>query len=239
MENRFNIALDGPAGAGKSTIADAIADCFGLVHLDTGAMYRGAALYLSSLGIEPQYSEQMQQALDAMEMDFENGHLIINGEDVSGKIRTPEVSLIASKYSAIGPLRRRLVSLQQAITARQGFIVDGRDICDVVLPDAQVKIYLDASPKARALRRMKQDAQKGIAQNFDEVLREIEERDYRDMHREQSPLKISADAVVVDSSDLSQQQTIDKVAQIVCSKLSLPACSAPSCCCKKGSIKHD
>lgn len=216
MDKRlFNIALDGPAGAGKSSVADALAKHYGLIHLDTGAMYRGAALYLSGLDIEPKEGEELEKALENMDMHFENGDLIINGHNVAGKIRRPEVSRLASLYSALKPVRKRLVALQQKIAADKGYIVDGRDICDVVLPDAEVKLYLDASARARAMRRMKQDEEKGISQKFEDVLKDIEERDYRDMHRKESPLKVSEEAVVIDTSNLNLEQSIQAIEQAV------------------------
>lgn len=214
-EIALNVALDGPAGAGKSSVADLIAERFGLVHLDTGAMYRGIGLYLHEHQIPAENDSRLQQALDQVSMHFDHGHLILNGKDVSEEIRTPQASSLASQYAALPPVRKKLVALQQEICLNGGYVVDGRDICDVVLPDAPVKVYLQASPQARAQRRLKQNEEKGIHQDYETVLKEIEERDYRDMHRKETPLAISRQAVVVDTSDMTLQQSVDAIADLV------------------------
>lgn len=211
----FNVALDGPSGAGKSSVADTIAEKYHLVHLDTGAMYRAVALLLDQQGIAAQESPALNAALDAIHLEMTDGRVVANGVDLSDKIRTPRVSLLASKYSAIPSVRRHLVRMQQAIAQSGGYIVDGRDICQVVLPDAQVKIYLDASAPARALRRQKQLALKGIDQPFQQILDEIEARDRQDRNRKTDPLRIAADAVVIDSSDIDFDATVVRVQEVI------------------------
>lgn len=213
--SEFNIALDGPSGAGKSTVADALASHYGLTHLDTGAMYRMAALYLAGNQIPCKEGEELANALKNLKMDVKDGRFYLNGDDVSEKIRQPEVSQLASQYSALPSVRKTLVAAQQAIASRQGFILDGRDICDVVLPDAQVKFYLDASPESRARRRLLQNEQAGIAGSYQEVLDAINQRDAQDSSRETDPLRVSKQAVVVDSSSLTLEQTIQTMIDIV------------------------
>lgn len=204
---RFNVAIDGPSGAGKSSIADAIAAHYSLIHLDTGAMYRAIAWKLDSMGVSPDASN-LEERLADISLEMPEGKVIVDGQDVSSLIRQPEVSNLASLYSALTPVRKRLVLMQQEIAKNKGYILDGRDICDVVLPDAEVKLYLDAAPEARAKRRMLQNQEKGINQSYDEVLESIIKRDERDKNREQAPLRVSKDAVLIDSSDISFDQTV-------------------------------
>ncbi len=214
--NSFNIAIDGPSGAGKSSLADALAAEYGLIHLDTGAMYRAVALALHQQGIAPTSSEALVQALQAIDLDMSyQDKVFLNHQDVSQAIRTPEVSQLASQYSVLPEVRQKLVALQQQIAASKGFIVDGRDICDVVLPQAEVKIYLDAAPEARAKRRMLQDAQKGKMIPYEEVLADILQRDQRDMNRKENPLRKSEQATLVDSSHLNFDQTLLALKSVV------------------------
>ncbi len=219
--NSFNIAIDGPSGAGKSSLADALATQYGLIHLDTGAMYRAVALALYQQGIPPKSSEALKQALDTIVLDMsQKNKVFLNQEDVSQAIRTPEVSQLASQYSTLPEVRQKLVALQQQITAGKGFIVDGRDICDVVLPNAEVKIYLDATPQARAKRRMVQDAQKGKIIPYEQVLQDILQRDARDMNRKENPLRKSEQATLVNSSYLNFDQTLSALKAVVEKSLS-------------------
>lgn len=211
----FNIAIDGPSGAGKSSLADALAAKYGLIHLDTGAMYRAVALALEEKGIPPISSSNLQEALNTINLNMDGNQVILNGQDISQKIRNARVSLLASQYSALPEVRQKLVHLQQQITASKGFIVDGRDICDVVLPQAEVKIYLDASPQARALRRMLQDAQKGQNIPYEKVLEDILKRDEQDMNRKENPLRKSEQAILIDSSDLNFAQTLQAMEDLV------------------------
>lgn len=212
---KFNIALDGPSGAGKSSAADLLAEKYELTHLDTGAMYRAAALYLKDLGLEAKEGEDIAKALESLELAMDKDQIYCNGENVSKKIRQPEVSLIASSYSALPSVRKAMVKQQQAIASAQGYILDGRDICDVVLPDAQVKIYLDSRPEARAKRRWLQDMQQGLDVEYDKVLSDILKRDEQDRNRKEAPLRISKDAVYVDSSDLTLEETVKEMEKII------------------------
>lgn len=211
----FNVAVDGPSGVGKSSISDAIAHKYGLIHLDTGAMYRAVALALDEQGIEPAESQELQDALNQIDLVLNDKQVLLNGQDVTAQIRQPHVSMLASSYSALPSVRRFLVASQQKIAARKGFILDGRDICDVVLPDAEVKLYLDASAKARANRRCLQLEQAGITEPFEKILEEIELRDLKDRTRKTDPLKISDNAVVIDTSNLSLEQVIDLVSGVI------------------------
>lgn len=211
----FNIALDGPSGAGKSSMADALAEHFGLIHLDTGAMYRAAALYLDNQHLDVTDLDQIEKALENLYLEMKEDQILLNGTDVTKEIRKPEVSLLASRYSALPPVRKALASLQAQTAAAKGYILDGRDICDHVLPDAEVKMYLDAAPQARACRRLAQDRQKGIVEDYEAVLQDILERDERDRTRKTDPLKISKEAVVVDSTDMTIEETLSRMIEVV------------------------
>ncbi|WP_288339604.1 (d)CMP kinase [uncultured Allobaculum sp.] len=219
---KFNVALDGPSGAGKSSVADEIARIYDLIHLDTGAMYRALAWKLHAMQMEPKSSKELEDALSSIDLKVNpaDQSISVNGENVSQIIRTPEVSRLASIYSALPEVRIRLVALQQEIARSKGYILDGRDICDVVLPDADVKIYLDAAPEARAKRRMLQNEEKGIEEPYEEVLAAIIERDARDKNRKEAPLRISKDARVLDSSSLNFQETVDVVCEWINQALS-------------------
>ncbi|MFR7638943.1 MAG: (d)CMP kinase [Allobaculum sp.] len=219
---KFNVALDGPSGAGKSSVADEIARIYDLIHLDTGAMYRALAWKLHAMQMEPKSSKELEDALSSIDLKVNpaDQSISVNGENVSQIIRTPEVSRLASIYSALPEVRIRLVALQQEIARSKGYILDGRDICDVVLPDADVKIYLDAAPEARAKRRMLQNEEKGIEEPYEEVLAAIIERDARDKNRKEAPLRVSKDARVLDSSSLNFQETVDVVCEWINQALS-------------------
>ena len=203
----MNVAIDGPAGAGKSTIAKAIAAKMGYVYVDTGAMYRA--------GIASNDEEKISSVVDdiSVSIKYEDGaqHVILNGEDVTGLIRTEEVGNMASASSVYAPVRSKLVALQQELAKTTDVIMDGRDIGTVVLPNADVKIFLTASVECRAKRRFDELVAKGMEADFDKIAKDIEERDYRDSHREISPLKQAEDAILVDSSDM----TIDEVVNTI------------------------
>lgn len=213
--NKINIAIDGPSGVGKSTIADIVAEKLGMIHLDTGAMYRCVALYLKMNNIDYTNEEQLKSALEQISIQFIDEKVLLNNEDVTKEIRTNEISMMTSKVSAIGMVRQKLVALQQDTTKDKGFIVDGRDICSVVLPDAEVKIYMEASVKARADRRYKEYVDNGVACNYDEIYRDIEKRDYQDSHREISPLKKADDATLVDTSELTIDEVVEEILKLV------------------------
>ena len=217
----INVALDGPSGAGKSTIAKMAAGKLGFVYVDTGAMYRTIAYYVIDKGIEPDDTEAVVKALDGISIELKNEgtqQVFLNGENVSGLIRTPEISMGASKVSAIPKVREFLLGMQKDIAKKNDVIMDGRDIGTVVLPDAQVKIFLTASAEERAKRRFKELQEKGDTSTFEEVLADINQRDYNDTHREIAPLKQAEDAVVVDSSSLTLEQTADEIIKIITEK---------------------
>lgn len=219
---KINIAIDGPSGAGKSTISDILAERLGYVHLDTGAMYRAVAYTALGKGLKMDDEENVVRMIEE-EMDLKmdpDGTIICNGEDISEKIRTNEISMAASDVSKLGNVRKALVAMQQRIAADKGYILDGRDICDVVLPDAEVKIYLTASAEDRARRRLLQNQEKGIEGDFETILEDIKKRDYQDSHRENSPLHKAEDAVEVDSSDLTIEETVDAIMELVNAKIS-------------------
>lgn len=211
----FNVALDGPSGAGKSSVADVIAQKYNLTHLDTGAMYRAIGLTLHDQNVKPESGQTLEKALADIQLEMKDGKVIVNGNDLTDQIRKPEVSTLASTYSALPAVRHKLVDLQQKIAANKGYILDGRDICDVVLPEAEVKLYLDAAPQARARRRLLQDQEKGIATNYEEVLNGILKRDEADKNRKTDPLRISKSAIVVDSSGLTFDETVEAVCKII------------------------
>ena len=207
----FNVAIDGPAGAGKSTIAKAVAAKKGYVYVDTGAMYRAMALYFLRANISKNDETKISASVDDIKVSikYEDGaqHVILNDEDVTGLIRTEEVGNMASATSVYSAVRTKLVALQQELAKTTDVIMDGRDIGTVVLPNADVKVFLTASVECRAKRRFDELKAKGENPDFDQIAKDIEERDYRDSHREISPLKQAEDATLVDSSDM----TIDEV----------------------------
>lgn len=214
----FNIAIDGPAGAGKSTIAKLAAKELGFIYVDTGAMYRSMALYFIRQGIDPSDEEAIARACAQVDVTirYVDGaqQVILNGEDVSGLIRAEEVGRMASATSVYGPVREKLVQLQQQLAREADVIMDGRDIGTCVLPDAPVKIYLTASVKIRAMRRFRELEEKGVSCDLEEIEKDIAERDYRDMHRENSPLKQAGDAVLLDSSHMTIGQVADTIIRI-------------------------
>ena len=210
-----NIAIDGPAGAGKSTIARRAASALGAVYIDTGAMYRAMALFFLKKGIRPEDSGAISLAAkDAdVSIEYRDGEqrVIRNGEDVTPYLRTEEVGNMASSSSTNGDVRTKLVELQRKLAANTAVVMDGRDIGTVVLPDAMLKIYLTASVAVRAERRVKELVLRGETPDPAQVAAEIEERDYRDMHREISPLRQAEDAILLDSSDLTIEEVTDRI----------------------------
>ncbi len=217
------IAIDGPAGAGKSTIAKAAAKALSFIYVDTGALYRTVGLYMLRNGVSPDNTKTVEKSLDGLnvEMKYIGGEqrVILNGEDVSGEIRTEAVSMAASKVSAIPAVRSFLFDLQRDIAKKNDVIMDGRDIGTVVLPDAKVKIFLTASAKVRAERRYKELIEKGEKADFDSVLKDIEQRDYNDSHREIAPLKPAEGSTTVDTSDLSLNDSINLLISTIKEKL--------------------
>lgn len=218
---KINIAIDGPSGAGKSTISDNLAQKLGYVHLDTGAMYRSVAYSALKSGLYIDDEENISKMIeDNFDLDLKNdGTIICNGEDITNKIRTNEMSLRASDVSKLLKVREALVKAQQKIASKKGYIVDGRDICEVVLPDAEVKIYLTASAEDRAKRRLLQNIEKGIEGDYQTILDDIIKRDYQDSHREFSPLKKAYDAIEIDSSNLSIEEVVNRILALANEKI--------------------
>lgn len=211
----FNIAIDGPAGAGKSTIAKAIAKRLQIIYVDTGAMYRAMALFMIREGVDAGDAAAISEKCNEADITigYENGEQVVylNGENVNAYLRTEEVGNMASATSVQPAVRKKLVELQQALAAKNDCIMDGRDIGTCVLPNAQVKVYLTASSEVRAKRRFDELTAKGQECDFAKIKADIEERDYRDMNREHSPLKQAQDAVLVDSSYLTIDEVIEEI----------------------------
>ncbi|MBR3264525.1 MAG: (d)CMP kinase [Erysipelotrichaceae bacterium] len=216
---KFNIAIDGPSAAGKSTIADLLAAKLGYNHLDTGAMYRAVAYQSLKKGIPTDDEKAIVAMIEAMDLQMTiDGKVILDGEDISDQIRTEEISMRASDVSKLGGCRKALVAMQQKICAEGGYILDGRDIGTVVLKDAPVKIYMVASAEARAHRRVLQNQENGLEADYDKILEDIKARDYQDMHREVSPLAKAEDAVEIDTSDMSIDEVVDWALKLIAEK---------------------
>ena len=215
----FNIAIDGPAGAGKSTIAKQLAKELGYVYVDTGAMYRAMAYYFLTNDISKENIEAISKACEIVDVSisYEDGAQVVwlNGENVSSKIRTEEVGKMASATSVYSVVRTKLVELQQKLAKKTDVIMDGRDIGTVVLPNADVKIYMTADARVRAKRRFDELTAKGMECNLDEIEKDILERDYRDMNRETSPLKKAEDAVELDTSNLDIDGVVNAMKEII------------------------
>ncbi len=216
----INIAIDGPSASGKSTIAKRVCEELGYKHLDTGAMYRCVALKVKRTGTDYQDEKKMKDLLKSITIDFSpEENVFLDGEDVSSAIRTDEISMLASDVSAKPEVRKHLVKLQQQIARNKGYVMDGRDIGTVVLPDAEVKIFMVASVETRAKRRFLENKKRGIESNLIELKKEIIERDYQDSHRKHSPLKKAADAIEIDTSELTIEEVVNEVLEIVNEKL--------------------
>lgn len=215
----FNVAIDGPAGAGKSTVAKAVAKEQGFIYVDTGAMYRAMSLYFIRKEIDVNDVETICSKLDEIEISlaYEDGvqQVFLNGENVSGLIRTEEVGMATSTISKIKEVREKMVALQQAFAKTADVVMDGRDIGMWVLPGADLKIYLTASSIERARRRHKELLAKGETKTLEEIEQDIIARDYQDMHRENSPLVQAPDAVYLDTSDMSQEEVIEAIMKLI------------------------
>ena len=215
MKHGFNLAIDGPAGAGKSTIAKRVAREKNYIYVDTGAMYRAMALYLIRQKIAPEDTEEISKACMQAEISIEYQHgeqvVLLNGENVNAYLRTEEVGNMASYSSAVPAVREKLVELQRKLAKTADVVMDGRDIGTVVLPDADVKVYLTASSHTRAKRRYLELLEKGETADIEQIEQDIKERDYRDMHREHSPLRQAEDAVLLDSSGLTIEEVVERI----------------------------
>jgi cytidylate kinase len=214
----YNIAIDGPAGAGKSTIAKKVSANLGFVYVDTGAMYRAMAVYFLDNGIDTDNEEEVGKACNDVRIviEYKDGaqQVILNGDNITGRLRTEEVGNTASKTAVYPEVRKKLVELQKELAKTTDVVMDGRDIGTCVLPDAICKIYLTASVETRALRRLNELQEKGMAADLEVIKKDIADRDYRDMNRDVSPLKQAEDAVLVDSSDMGIEEVTEKIISI-------------------------
>lgn len=214
----FQIAIDGPAGAGKSTVAKAVAAALHFIYVDTGAMYRAMGLYLDSLGIDPSDGERITEHCEDADIRLAcsegKQQIFLAGEDVTELIRSEKAGMLASATSVFPAVRRKLTLLQQQIASAENVVMDGRDIGTAVLPDAPLKIFLTASVDTRAQRRYLELRAKGQEADFEEIRKDIEDRDYRDSHREASPLSQAEDAVLIDSSDMTADEVTEKVLEL-------------------------
>lgn len=224
MKGLYSIAIDGPAGAGKSTIAKAVAERLSYVYVDTGAMYRALAVYFLEKGLAPEDEKGIAEAVGQAEVKlaYQDGlqHVFVNGRDVTGEIRTEAVSAMASASSRYAAVRAHLLELQRELARHQNVIMDGRDIGTVVLPEATLKVFLTASPRIRAERRYVQLQEQGKLgeATLPEILQDIETRDYQDSHRANAPLKAAEDAVLLDSSGLSEAEVTEQILKALSEK---------------------
>ena len=224
MAKNISVAIDGPAGAGKSTIARRLARELGYRYVDTGAIYRTVAFFMDLWGVSPKDVDGVTRYIDELTVEIEYDddgiqHMIMNGMDVTEDIRSQEISQKASLISAHAVVREMLLDMQREMARRYNVIMDGRDIGTVVLPKATVKIFLTASPEVRAQRRTDELLAKGQKANYETVLKEIRQRDYQDTHREIAPLKMARDSVKVDTSDMNLEQAVETIRQIVAKKV--------------------
>lgn len=212
---KISVAIDGPAGAGKSTIAKLVSKRFDLMYINTGAMYRAVALKAQEQNLQPENVQEICNIIKTMEMHFENDDLILNGENIQDKITTPNISSIVSGYASISEVRAILVKLQREMSSKFSVIMDGRDIGTVVLKDANFKFFLTASPEERATRRFKELQERNIECSYDQILKDIIDRDYKDTHRATDPLKKAEDAIEIDSTNLDINGVVNVIAEYI------------------------
>lgn len=221
---KFSVALDGPSGAGKSTIAKAVAAKLGLLYVDTGAIYRSVGYAAFTGNISPDDADKIEKMLPQLQVKMQYAddglqHMYLNGEDITTQIRLPEISMYASKVSAIPAVRAFLLEMQRSLAREQSVIMDGRDIGTVVLPNAEVKVFLTADAKERAKRRFLELEQRGTPRPYEEVLQEVNERDYNDMHRAIAPLCRAKDAVILDTTALNFDESVEALLRIIQQKV--------------------
>lgn len=212
---KISVAIDGPAGAGKSTIAKLVSKRFDLMYINTGAMYRAVALKAQEQNLQPENVQEICNIIKTMEMHFENDDLILNGENIQDKITTPNISSIVSGYASISEVRAILVKLQREMSSKFSVIMDGRDIGTVVLKDANFKFFLTASPEQRATRRFKELQERNIEYSYDQILKDIIDRDHKDTHRATDPLKKAEDAIEIDSTNLDINGVVNVIAEYI------------------------
>lgn len=227
MNGHYSIAIDGPSGAGKSSLARRCAAALGFVYADTGAIYRTVGLAVERAGVERRSESAVAALLPGLDIqvgydDSGEQHMFLNGEDVSALIRKPEISILASDVSALPVVRAFLLDMQRKMAREHDIIMDGRDIGTVVLPDAEVKIFLTASAEARAVRRVLQLKEKGVEESFEKVLEDIRYRDKQDSERAAAPLKAAEDAVRLDTSDIDFDESFRRMLKIICTALNIP-----------------
>ena len=225
MGKKISVAIDGPAGAGKSTIARRLAGELGFRYVDTGAIYRTVAYFMDLWGVSPKDVDGVNRYIDELTVGIEYDdegvqHMLMNGMDVTGDIRTPEISQKASLISAHAVVRDMLLDMQRDMAEEYDVVMDGRDIGSVVLPKATVKIFLTASPEVRAKRRYKELLEKGQKASYEQVLKDVQQRDYQDTHRDIAPLKMCRDSVKVDTSEMDLEQSVAAIRKIVEEKIS-------------------
>lgn len=225
MGKKISVAIDGPAGAGKSTIARRLAGELGFRYVDTGAIYRTVAYFMDLWGVSPKDVDGVNRYIDELTVGIEYDdegvqHMLMNGMDVTGDIRTPEISQKASLISAHAVVRDMLLDMQRNMAEEYDVVMDGRDIGSVVLPKATVKIFLTASPEVRARRRYNELVEKGQKASYEQVLKDVQQRDYQDTHRDIAPLKMCRDSVKVDTSEMDLEQSVAAIRKIVEEKIS-------------------
>ena len=214
----LRVAIDGPGGTGKSTIAKAVAERLGLEYVDTGAMYRSIALKSIRKGVDPENELAVVEMLSDTEIDFNDNKVYLDGEDVSGLIRTNEISMQASLISKLGPVRAKVDEVSKRLASTKNVVMEGRDIGTAVIPDAEVKVFMTAAAEVRARRRYNQLLEQGKNTNLEQIKEEIEKRDYQDSHREINPLKQAEDAVFLDTSDMTIEENIDAICDLISEK---------------------
>ncbi|MCI8636869.1 MAG: (d)CMP kinase [Clostridia bacterium] len=212
----FVVAIDGPAGSGKGTVTKKVGEKLGLVNIDTGAMFRCVTLNMIEENVNLEDEAKIEEILNKIEIDMkENGQIFLNGKEVTNRIRENDINKFVSPVSIIPDVRKKLLDLQRKVSQGKKVIMEGRDIGTVVFPNANVKIYLDATPEERAKRRMKQNQENGISSSYEEILESIINRDKKDMTREVAPLKRAEDAIYIDSSNMSIEETVEEIIKII------------------------